>query len=150
MDLVHELYPVQLLEVTKKSDNLSGWLTSIQHLAHISSSEHFLPGGDHSRGLLPSPWLWILRETLFEALFLTEDQNIVTDIWPIVGGVRDEDARGRVDTGEKNRQNISADGQKYGWKTVIRRIYWGDFILFSSVVRYRIGFGCYNGHGGKV
>ena len=35
MDLVHELCPVQLLEVTKKSDNLSGWLTSIQHLAHI-------------------------------------------------------------------------------------------------------------------
>ena len=22
--------------------------------------------------------------------------------------------------------------------------------LFSSEVRYRIGFGCYNGHGGKV
>ena len=35
MDLVHELCPVQLLEVTKKSDNLSGWLASIQHLAHI-------------------------------------------------------------------------------------------------------------------
>ena len=71
-------------------------------------------------------------------------------IWPIVGGVRDEDARGRVDTGEKNRQNISADGQKYGWETVIRRIYWGDFILFSSEVWYRIGFGCYNGRGGTV
>ena len=38
MDLVHELCPVQLLEVTKKSDNLSGWLTSIQHLAHINPS----------------------------------------------------------------------------------------------------------------
>ena len=35
MDLVHELCPLQLLEVTKKSDNLSGWMTSIQHLAHI-------------------------------------------------------------------------------------------------------------------
>jgi len=35
MDLVHELCPAQLLEVTKKSDNLSAWLTSIQHLAHI-------------------------------------------------------------------------------------------------------------------
>ena len=35
MDLVHELCPVQLLEVTKKSDNLSGWLASIQHLAHM-------------------------------------------------------------------------------------------------------------------
>ena len=35
MDLVHELCPLQLLEVTKKSDNLSGWLASIQHLAHI-------------------------------------------------------------------------------------------------------------------
>ena len=23
-------------------------------------------------------------------------------------------------------------------------------ILFSSEVRYRIGFGCYNGHGGRV
>ena len=36
MDLLHELCPVQLLEVTKKSDNLSGWLTSIQHLAYIN------------------------------------------------------------------------------------------------------------------
>ena len=35
MDLAHELCPVQLLEVTKKRDNLSGWLASIQHLAHI-------------------------------------------------------------------------------------------------------------------
>ena len=35
MDLVHELWPVQILEVTKKRDNLSGWLASIQHLAHI-------------------------------------------------------------------------------------------------------------------
>ena len=35
MDLVHELCPLQLLEVTEKSDNLSGWLASIQHLAHI-------------------------------------------------------------------------------------------------------------------
>ena len=37
MDIVHELCPAQLLEVTKKSDNLSAWLTSIQHLAHIWS-----------------------------------------------------------------------------------------------------------------
>ena len=35
MDLVHELCPLQLLEVTKKRDILSGWLASIQHLAHI-------------------------------------------------------------------------------------------------------------------
>ena len=35
MDLVHELCPVQLLEVTKKSDNISGWLASIQHLARM-------------------------------------------------------------------------------------------------------------------
>ena len=33
MDLVHDLCPLQLLEVTKKSDNLSGFLASIQHLA---------------------------------------------------------------------------------------------------------------------
>ena len=38
MDLIHELCPVQLLEVTKKSDNLSVWLASIQHLAHIKLS----------------------------------------------------------------------------------------------------------------
>ena len=35
MDLVHELCPLQLLEVTKKSDTWAGWLISIQHLAHI-------------------------------------------------------------------------------------------------------------------
>ena len=35
MDLVHELCPVQLLEVTKKSDSLSGWLASIQHLTYV-------------------------------------------------------------------------------------------------------------------
>ena len=40
MDLVHELCPVQLLEVTKKSDNLSGWITSIQHLAHMYCVRH--------------------------------------------------------------------------------------------------------------
>ena len=39
MDLVHELCPLQLKEVTKKSDNLSGWLASIQHLAHIYSGK---------------------------------------------------------------------------------------------------------------
>ena len=39
MDLVHELCPVKLLKVTKKSDNLSGWLTSIQHLAHMYSTQ---------------------------------------------------------------------------------------------------------------
>ena len=48
MDLVHELCPAQLLEVTKKSDNLSGWLTSIQHLAHMRSSH---------------PWRWSLGRT---------------------------------------------------------------------------------------
>ena len=36
MDLVYELCPLQLLEVTKKSDTWAGRLTSIQHLAHIS------------------------------------------------------------------------------------------------------------------
>jgi hypothetical protein len=36
MDLIHELCPVQLLEVTKKRDILSVWLASIQHLAHIN------------------------------------------------------------------------------------------------------------------
>ena len=35
MDLVHELCPLHLLEVTKKSDTWAGWLASIQHLAHI-------------------------------------------------------------------------------------------------------------------
>ena len=35
MNLVHELCPLQLLEVTKKRDILSGWLASIQHLAHM-------------------------------------------------------------------------------------------------------------------
>ena len=35
MDLIHELCPLQLLEVTKKSDILSVWLASIQHLAHM-------------------------------------------------------------------------------------------------------------------
>ena len=35
MDLIHELCPLQLLEVTKKSDILSVLLASIQHLAHI-------------------------------------------------------------------------------------------------------------------
>ena len=35
MNLIHKLCPVQLLEVTKKSDILSVWLASIQHLAHI-------------------------------------------------------------------------------------------------------------------
>ena len=40
MDLVHELCPVKLLKVNKISDNLSGWLTSIQHLAHISNHLH--------------------------------------------------------------------------------------------------------------
>ena len=38
MDLTHELCPVQLLEVTKKSDILSVWLASIQRLAHISTA----------------------------------------------------------------------------------------------------------------
>ena len=35
MDLVHELCPLQLLEVTKKRDTWAGWLASIQHMAHI-------------------------------------------------------------------------------------------------------------------
>ena len=35
MDPIHELCPVQLLQVSKKSDILSVWLASIQHLAHI-------------------------------------------------------------------------------------------------------------------
>ena len=45
MDLTHELCPAQLLEVTKKSDILSVWLASIQHLAHIRdwSRRHLLP-----------------------------------------------------------------------------------------------------------
>ena len=38
MDLVHELCPLQLLEVTKKRDTWAGWLASIQHLAHIHTS----------------------------------------------------------------------------------------------------------------
>ena len=36
MDPVHELCPLQLLEVTKKRDTWAGWLASIQHLAHIN------------------------------------------------------------------------------------------------------------------
>ena len=40
MDLVHELCSLQLLEVTKKSDILSGWLASIQHLAHMHISKY--------------------------------------------------------------------------------------------------------------
>ena len=37
MDLIHELCPLQLLEVTKKSDILSVLLASIQHLAHMTA-----------------------------------------------------------------------------------------------------------------
>ena len=39
--LAHELCPVQLLEVTKKSDILSGLLAIIQHLAHIQPIPHY-------------------------------------------------------------------------------------------------------------
>lgn len=41
------------------------------------------------------------------------------------GRVRNEDARGRVDAREEDRQNIPTDGQKQRWETLLGRVHRG-------------------------
>ena len=69
MDLVHELCPLQLLEVTKKSDTWAGWFASIQHLAHMCASVYIIVLRPKARwSLLPfAKCLWsIAAEELQE------------------------------------------------------------------------------------
>ena len=64
MDLIHELSPLQLLEVTKKSDILSVLLASIQHLAHIWQKHFFAE--------------YIFFRKIFGQIFLLKSSTIPT------------------------------------------------------------------------
>ena len=85
MDLVHELCPLQLLEVTKKRDTWAGWLASIQHLAHMSILFLYLTLSGLFFVLLANLWrartlcLWLLKCTQFSILVG------VRDMWHVVG-----------------------------------------------------------------
>ena len=48
------------------------------------------------------------------------------------GWVGDENAGGRVNSGETDGQNIPADGQEHGRQALPWRVHWGLAIVFSS------------------